>query len=122
MQEKKELYQREDGGWALYPYLITCTDRGVQEQKYTDDIDYYRAYEEFYDDFVINKVEELSYTDEQIARLAETRNLKYCDYDEIYDYVINGIVNFNNKIFAVKNVEKNRADIDYMSIMMEVEL
>lgn len=122
MQEKKELYQLENGQWALYPYLITCTDKGVQEKKYTDDIGYYEACEELYSDFVIDEVGETLYTEEQLARLNDVQGLKYKDFDEIYDYVINGIVKIDSNIFAVKVAEQNRSDIDYLSIMMGVEL
>lgn len=122
MQENKELYQLENGEWALYPYLITCTDRGTQEQKHADDIGYYEACEQLYGDFTINEVVNMTYTDEQIARLQEVRGMKYRDFDEIYDYVLNGDIKIDSKIFAVKVAERNRADIDYISIMTGVEL
>ena len=122
MQEKKELYQRENGEWALYPYKITCTDRGLQEQKYTDDISYYETYEELYNDFTIDEVKQLAYSDEQRERLSEVQGFKYKDFDEIYDYVINGNLIIDSKIFAVKISERNRADIDYISIMTGADL
>lgn len=122
MQEDRELYQREDREWALYPYLITCTDKGTQEQKYTDDVGYYDAFEELHDGFMIDEVQALSYSDEQIARLGEVQGMEYKDFDEIYDYVISGNLKIGSKIFAVKIAERNRADIDYLAIMVEVEL
>ena len=122
MQEDRELYQRENGEWALYTNLITCTTRGVQEQKYADDVAFYEAFEELHNDFTINEVQALSYSDEQIARLGEVQGLKYKDFDEIYDYVIDGKLKIDSKIFAAKIAERNRADIDYLAIMMEVEL
>ena len=122
MQEKKELYQLENGEWALYSHLITCTDRGTQEQKYTDNTSYYEAYEELYDDFTIEEVQQITYTDVQLLRLNEVQGLKYKDFDEIYDYVMNGNLIIDSKIFAVKISERNRADIDYISIMTGVDL
>ena len=103
MREKKELYQLENGEWALYPHLITCTDRGVQEQKYVDDLEYYEVYKELYDDFVIDSVQQITYTTEQLLRLGEVQELKYKDFDEIYDYVMNGNLKIDSKIFALKN-------------------
>lgn len=114
MQEKKELYQRENGEWALYPYKITCTDRRLQEQKYTDDISYYETYEELYNDFTIDEVKQLAYSDEQRERLSEVQGFKYKDFDEIYDYVINGDVKEDSVIFAIKNVAKLKAENDLL--------
>ena len=122
MQENKELYQRENGEWALYPYLITCTDKGVREQKFTDDVAHYEAFRMLYPAFVINSVQEMKYTPDQLARLAEVQGLEYKHYDEIYDYVMHGNLRIDSKVFAVKIAEQNRADIDYLSIMTEVEL
>lgn len=124
MQEKKEqeLYQRENGEWTLYSYLITCTDKGAQEQKYTDDVSFYEAFQELHDDFIIDLVNQMVYTDEQLSRLIEVQGLKYEDYDEIYDYVMTGKIRSDSKIFAAKIAEQNRADIDYLAIMGGVEL
>lgn len=122
MQEERELYQRENGEWALYPYLVTCTNKGVEEQKYADDISFYQAFEVLHDDFVLNEVVVIPYSDMQIARLNEVQGMKAKNFDEIYDYVINGSIKINSEIFALKNAEKNRADIDYLSIMTGVDL
>ena len=122
MQEKRELYQNENGEWVLYAYLITCTDHEVQENKYTDEVSYYEAFEGLHDDFTIDAIQELLYTDEQKTRLNEVQGLKYKDFDEIYDYVINGNLKIDSKIFALKALERNRADVDYLSIMMGVNL
>lgn len=122
MEEKRELYQLENGEWALYPYLVTCTNKGVEEQKYADDISFYQAFEVLHDDFVLNEVVVIPYSDMQIARLNEVQGMKAKNFDEIYDYVINGSIKINSEIFALKNAEKNRADIDYLSIMTGVDL
>ena len=122
MQENKELYQRDSGESTLYPYLITCTDKGVQEQKYTDDVAYYDSYKKIHSDFIIDSVQQMTYTEEQLSRLDEIQGLKYKDFDEIYDYVINGHLRNGSKIFAAKIAERNRADIDYLAIMTEVKL
>ncbi len=122
MNENKELYQHENGEWALYPHLITCTHKGIQEQKYTDDIDFYEVFEEMYDDFTIDEVKELSYSEEQLARLNEVRKLKYSDFDEIYNYVMEGTIKLDSKILTVKTIGQNRADIDYIAIMTGVEI
>lgn len=115
MEENKKLYQLESGEWALYPYLITCTDKGQREQKYVDDIDYYEAYEKLYDDFAIEKTEHLSYSDEQIGRLAEIQEMKYKDFDEIYNYVMSGAVKDDSLIFATKVVTKLQAQLKTVS-------
>ncbi len=122
MEENRELYQLENGEWALYPYLVTCTNKGVEEQKYADDISFYQAFEVMHDDFVLNEVVVIPYSDMQIARLNEVQGMKAKNFDEIYDYVINGSIKINSEIFALKNAEKNRADIDYLSIMTGVDL
>lgn len=122
MQENKELYQRENGEWALYPCLITCTDKGVREQKFTDDVAYYESYMALHSDFAIDSVQQMEYSVEQSSRLSEVQGFMYKDFDEIYDYVMNGNLRIDSKIFAVKIAEQNRADIDYLSIMTGVEL
>lgn len=122
MEEKKELYQNNNGKWCLYPYLITCTDKGIQEEKYTDDIAHFEAFEELYDNFVINEVTAIDYSAEQLSRLNEIQGFKYKDFDEIYDYVMHGTIKIDSKIFSSKILDRNRADIDYMSIMLGVEL
>lgn len=122
MQEMRELYQLEDGKWVLYPYLVTCTDNGVQEQKYIDDLEFYESYKELYNGFTIDDVQQMAYTEEQLARLAEVQGMKYKDFDEICDYVMTGNIKTDSKIFAVKVAEQTRADIDYLSIMTGVEL
>lgn len=115
MEENKKLYQLESGEWALYPYLIACTDKGQQEQKYVDDIDYYETYEKLYDDFTIEKIEHLAYSDEQLERLAEIQEMKYKDFDEIYDYVMGGVVKDDSLIFATKVVTKLQAQLKTVS-------
>jgi len=122
MQEYKELYQRENGEWALYTDLIVCSHNGLQETKYTDDVAHYEAFGMLYPAFVINSVQEMKYTPDQLARLAEVQGLQYGDFDEIYDYVINGNLRNDSKIFTTKIAERNRADIDYLAIVTEVEL
>ncbi len=122
MQENKELYQRENGEWALYTDLITCSHNGLQETKYTDDVAHYEVFRILYPAFVINSVQELQYDPEQLARLAEVQGLEYKDYDEIYDYVMHGNLRIDSKVFAAKIAEQNRADIDYLSIMTGVDL
>lgn len=122
MQEMRELYQLEDGKWVLYPYLVTCTDNGVQEQKYIDDLEFYESYKELYNGFTIDDVQQMAYTEEQLARLAEVQGMKHKDFDEICDYVMTGNIKTDSKIFAVKVAEQTRADIDYLSIMTGVEL
>lgn len=122
MSAKLELYQRENGEWALYPYRIECTHKGIKEQKFTDDIEFYETFEEMHDDFTINRVEDVTHSNEQLERLQEVQGSKYKDYDEIYDYIMNGNLKTNSQIFATKITEQNRADIDYISIMTGVEL
>lgn len=123
MQEKRELYQLENGKWLLYRNLITCTDKGVQEQKYTDDVSFYEAYKKLHtDDFTIDDVQKIEYTEEQLTRLSEVQGLKYKDFDEIYDYVMSGKLRIDTKLFANKIAERNRADIDYLAIMGGVNL
>ena len=123
MQEKRELYQLENGKWLLYRNLITCTDKGVQEQKYTDDVSFYEAYKKLHtDDFTIDDVQKIEYTEEQLTRLSEVQGLKYKDFDEIYDYVMSGKLRIDTKLFADKIAERNRADIDYLAVMGGVNL
>lgn len=122
MEEKKELYQLENGEWVLYPYLLTCTDKGTQEKKYTDDVAFYETFANENANFTIDEVVAVDYNVEQLARLNEVQGLKYKDFDEIHDYVINGNLKSDSKVFAIKVAEQNRADIDYLSIMAGVEL
>jgi len=115
MQEQKELYRQDNGMWGLYPYIINCTDNGVQEQKYDADKTFYEKMAEKRSNFILNEVIEIEYTPEQIIRLEEVQGIDYKHYDELYDYVINGIVRADSKIFTVRNIVKLDKSINEQS-------
>lgn len=106
MQEQKELYRQDNGMWGLYPYIINCTDNGVQEQKYDADKSFYEKMADKRSNFILDEVTEINYTPEQISRLEEVQGLQYKDYEEIYNYVMHGTVEPNSKIFTVRNIAK----------------
>lgn len=106
MQEKRELYINDTGAWSLYPYLITCTDDGQQVQKYDDDIEFYERMVGSRSDFKLDEVIRTEYTSDQTARLEEVQGIEYRHYDEIYDYVMEGIIQSDSVVFANKNMAK----------------
>lgn len=122
MEERDKLYQNDNGEWRLYGHKIKCTQNGVQEEKLTDDIEFYEKFAEVNPDFVIDEVTTITYSEEQLARLGEVQGLGYKDFDEIYDYVLDGTIKSNSEIFAPKVVSQTRADTDYIAIMTGVSL
>ena len=64
---------------------------------------------------ILDEVIEMDYTPEQIIRLEEVQGIDYKHYDELYDYVINGIVRADSKIFTVRNIVKLDQDINEQS-------
>lgn len=116
MQEMKELYQNYNGKWKLFTYKIKCTDKNEQEEKYTDDLTFYEACAQMNESFTLDESIELSYTAEQLARLNEAQGIKYEHYDEVYDYVINGTVKADSKVFVVKNMQTLQDTVDTLII------
>ena len=106
MQEKRELYINDTGAWSLYPYLITCTDDGQQVQKYDDDIEFYERMVGSRSDFKLDEVIRTEYTSDRTARLEEVQGIEYRHYDEVYDYVMEGIIQSDSVVFANKNMAK----------------
>lgn len=116
MQEMKELYQADNGEWKLFTHKIKCTDENQQEEKYTDDLNFYETYAQMHEGFALDEAIELSYTTEQLARLKEAQGIKYEHYDEVYDYVISGIVKADSKVFVVKNMKMLQDTVDTLII------
>lgn len=106
MQEKIELYLKDNGEWALYPYIIRYTHKEEKVEQLTDDVEWFNKFADKWEDFTIDEVVELEYTQEQLDRLAEVQNIPVKHFDEISDYVINGIIRVDSEIFADKNMLK----------------
>lgn len=106
MQEKTKLYIKDNGEWALCPYIIRYTHKSEQVEQLTDDVSWFEKFAEKWEDFKINEVVELEYTNEQLNRLSEVQGLSAKHFDEISDYVIDGTIKIDSEIFADKNMLK----------------
>lgn len=104
----KELYQKDNGEWALYPCIIRYTHKGEQVEKLTDDVSWFEKFAEKWEDFEINEVVELEYTQEQLDRLAEVQGIETKHFDEIYDYIMDGNIRVDSDVFAKKNIARLR--------------
>lgn len=116
MQEMKELYQADNGEWKVFSHKIKCTDKNEHEEKYTDDLSFYETYAQMHESFTLDESIELSYTAEQLARLNEAQGIKYENYNEVYNYVIDGIVKADSKVFVVKNMQTLQDTVDTLII------
>ena len=108
MQEKIELYLKDNGEWALYPYIVRYTRKEEKVEQLTDDVEWFNKFADKWEDFTIDEVVELEYTQEQLDRLAEVQNIPVKHFDEISDYVINGIIRVDSDVFAKKNIARLR--------------
>lgn len=103
--KQNELYQNDNGEWALCRYKIKYTQNGEQVEQLTDDKTWFETFATMHSNFKIDEVTELTYTDEQKARLTEIQRISPKYYDELYDYVMNGKIKTDSGIFAEKNLE-----------------
>lgn len=77
---------------TLAQFAVHYTDGEDGGTHYTNNLDYYRAFEKRWNSFVINEIEELTYTDEQVERLEEVAHMPE-GYTEVYEsYVIDGVI------------------------------
>ena len=106
MKMLEKLYIKDNGEWALYPYIIRYTHKGGQVEQMTDDVSWFEEFADKWEDFKIDEVIELEYTNEQLDRLAEVQEMPVKYFDEIRDYVIDGTIKIDSEIFADKNILK----------------
>jgi hypothetical protein len=102
----KELYQKDNSEWALYPYIIRYTHKGEQVEQLTDDVEWFNKFADKWEDFTIDEVVELEYTQEQLDRLAEVQGIEAKHFNEIYDYVLNGNISVDSEVFAKKKTQE----------------
>ena len=104
MEEMKKLYKNDDGEWALCPFIVRYIQDGTQYEQLTDNPEWYKAFAGQWVDFALDEVVPQAYDNGQIERLAEIQGMQAMDYDELCDYVLNGIVNVDSKIFTIKTI------------------
>ena len=102
----KELYQKDNSEQALYPYIIRYTHKGEQVEQLTDDVEWFNKFADKWEDFTIDEVVELEYTQEQLDRLAEVQGIEAKHFNEIYDYVLNGNISVDSEVFAKKKTQE----------------
>lgn len=108
MQEAIELYLKDNSEWALYPYIIRYTHKGEQVEQLTDDVEWFNKFADKWEDFTIDEVVELEYTQKQLDRLAEVQGIETKHFDEIYDYIMDGNIRVDSDVFAKKNIARLR--------------
>ena len=108
MQEKIEIYQKDNGEWALYPYIVRYTHKEEKVEQLTDDVEWFNKFADKWEDFTIDEVVELEYTQEQLDRLAEVQGIETKHFDEIYDYIMDGNIRVDSDVFAKKNIARLR--------------
>ena len=106
MQEKIELYLKDNGEWALYPYIVRYTHKEEKVEQLTDDVEWFNKFADKWEDFTIDEVVELEYTQEQLDRLAEVQGIEAKHFNEIYDYVLNGNISVDSEVFAKKKTQE----------------
>ena len=102
----KELYQKDNGEWALYPYIVRYTHKEEKVEQLTDDVEWFNKFADKWEDFTIDEVVELEYTQEQLDRLAEVQGIEAKHFNEIYDYVLNGNISVDSEVFAKKKTQE----------------
>ena len=108
MQEKIELYLKDNGEWALYPHIVRYTHKEEKVEQLTDDVEWFNKFADKWEDFTIDEVVELEYTQEQLDRLAEVQGIETKHFDEIYDYIMDGNIRVDSDVFAKKNIARLR--------------
>ena len=106
MKMLEKLYIKDNGEWALYPYIIRYTHKGEQVEQMTDDVEWLNKFADKWEDFTIDEVVELEYTQEQLDRLAEVQGIEAKHFNEIYDYVLNGNISVDSEVFAKKKIQE----------------
>ena len=100
-----KLYKKDSGEWGLYKYLVKYTKNGEVCEQLTDDAEWFRTFANIHEDFTVDEVVELVYTDVQLSRLVEIKDYKFKDFEELADYVLDGIIRVDSAIFEKKNLE-----------------
>lgn len=103
-----KLYKKDSGEWCLCKYILKYTKNGEVCEQLADDIEWFRTFADMNVDFTIDEVVTLEYTDAQLARLIEIKDYKFEDFEELADYVVNGVIKVDSVIFANKILQKDQ--------------
>lgn len=111
---------------ALAQFAVHYTDGEDSGTHYANNLDYYKAFEERWDSFTIDKIEELTYTDEQVARLEEVAHMPE-GYTEVYEsYVIDGVIDTedmpDNHPFVTFALKKENEELSNKTAMLGASL
>ena len=81
---------------------MSYTNNGELFERYTDTPRWFQVFKDLHGGFIGLKFEEVTYTPEQLTRLAECKDISPANDGEVYDYVINGTMQMESKIFKSK--------------------
>lgn len=105
MQENPILVQKKGKEWELFTHKVTFIDQNTENEVYTSDIGWYEKFAEIHSRFSLLKVTEVTYTQDQLDRLEEVKELNLADRT-ISDYVINGIAGEGLEILTLQKDNK----------------
>jgi hypothetical protein len=116
----KELYY-ENSEYKLAPMKATYTDTAESLQvQYTDDPEWFNSFKVMHGGMDDLTIEEVSYTPQQISRLEECKNFPPSAEEDVYNYVVLGIVNVESPLFKTRVDEERLEAME--SVLLEILL
>ena len=116
----KELYY-DNGQYKLASHKATYTDdAGSSQEQFTDNPGWFHSFKEMHGGMDELVTEEVIYTENQLSRLEECKNFPPSAEEDVYNYVINGIVNVESPLFKTKVDEERLEAME--SVLLEILL
>ena len=115
----KELYY-DNGQYNLASHKATYKDNDIIVQQYTDNPDWFHTFKDMHGGMDELTAEAVSYTEPQLARLEECKNFPPSAEEDVYNYVILGIVNVESPLFKTRVDEERLEAME--SVLLEILL
>lgn len=106
MQEKPILVEWKNKKWNLITHKVKFIDNSTENETYTSDVDWYEKFNEMHSGFRLKEVTEVSYSQEQLERFEEVKNMVLAD-SVASDYIIDGITGRGLEMIALRKENKD---------------
>ena len=116
----KELYYDNEQYKLASHKAIYMDDDGVSQEQFTDNPEWFHSFKEMHGGMGGLLIEEVSYTDTQISSLEECKSFPPSAEEDVYNYVIDGIVNVGSPLFKTKVDEERLEAME--SVLLEILL
>lgn len=108
----KELYY-DNGQYNLASHKAVYMDfEGTEQKQFTDSPDWFVAFERMHGGMEGLTISEVSYTDNQLERFQECKGFPPSAEEDVYNYVMLGVINAENPLFKMKMDEERLRELE----------